>query len=120
MKILHVEDEYIIALGFKSQLRQIGNFSITHAADALDALKFFSESVFDLIILDVNLNSKIDGITVAHEIRKTSNVPIIFMSGYSDDSIEENINIISNSFFVKKPCETRVLKKHLDMIYENI
>ncbi len=120
MKILHVEDEYIIALGFKSQLRKIGNFSITHAADISNALKFFSELVFDLIILDVNLKSKMDGITIAHEIRKTSNVPIIFMSGYNDDTTRESVSTISNALFLTKPCDVRILKKHLDVIYEDI
>jgi len=53
-KILLVEDEENLALGLEYNLSEEG-YQVTLARDGKEAIKFFDESNFDLIVLDIML-----------------------------------------------------------------
>lgn len=81
--ILVVEDEPDIREGIRILLSGEG-YKVLEAASGEEALKTMNESI-DLIILDIMLPG-ISGINVCEEIRKTSNIPVLFLTARSQES----------------------------------
>ena len=65
-----------------------GNYTITTVSSGAEAIAAFTNSAYDLLILDVMMPGEFDGLATARHIRETdSEVPIIFLSakGQEDD-----------------------------------
>ncbi|MBS4534919.1 response regulator transcription factor [Clostridium sp. D2Q-14] len=89
IKILVAEDEVRIRKLIKDYLEN-EDYKIIEAEDGKDALeKFYLNNDIDLLILDVMM-PKLDGWKVCEEIRKESDIPIIFLTalGESHDEIQ--------------------------------
>lgn len=105
--ILIVDDEErmrkLIGAYFKKE-----GYPILEAENGEEALKVFSEKVVHLLILDVMM-PKLDGWQVCKEIRKKSNVPIIFLTAKSEcDDMVLGFELGSDHY-ITKPFDTRVL-----------
>lgn len=82
-EILLVEDDESLGMVIKDYLNMSG-YNITVCTDGLSGLNTFTKQTFDLCILDVML-PKMDGFTLATEIRKkSSSVPILFLTSKSN------------------------------------
>ena len=84
MKILIAEDEddirRLLALNMKKE-----GYEVIECKDGIEALEAFKNQEVHLSLLDIMMPN-IDGITVMEEIRKTSVIPIIFITAMSTDS----------------------------------
>jgi len=81
-KILYVEDEPALGKIVRESL-QSRNYQVTMAEDGLEGLRFFEKDSYDICVLDIML-PKMDGYTLANEIRKSSPaIPIIFLTAKS-------------------------------------
>ncbi|OLS20714.1 MAG: Blue-light-activated protein [Candidatus Heimdallarchaeota archaeon LC_2] len=100
-KIMIVDDETAIRRGLRIYLKD-KNQAISEFENGIDAIKFYEENEnFDLVILDVNLPG-MSGIQVQEKIREiTPNQKILFITGYSEDSISVDPN--SNIYILLKP-----------------
>lgn len=79
INILFVEDDPNLSMILKDYLEMIG-YNVDHAKDGEEGVSLFREGKYNLIILDVMM-PKMDGFSVAHEIRKMNElVPIIFLT----------------------------------------
>lgn len=86
-KILVVEDDFDIQELLQNFLQEAG-YEVTTANDGVEAIAFFSDRQFDLVLLDVML-PKIDGFSVCELMRKQSQVPIIMLTALNGE--EEQI-----------------------------
>ena len=84
MDILIVEDEAVLAMEYLMLLRGLGYRSIEHAFDAKTALAAVEKCMPRVILLDIKLRGRIDGIKVAEIIRRRFDVPIVFITSYAD------------------------------------
>jgi two-component system, OmpR family, alkaline phosphatase synthesis response regulator PhoP len=82
--VLVVDDEPKIVQLARDYLDHAG-FKVASASDGKEALASFRASAPDLIVLDLGL-PLIDGLDVARAIRKTSNVPIVMLTGRGDEA----------------------------------
>jgi YesN/AraC family two-component response regulator len=100
--ILIAEDEQIIAEILSNISKLIGYNSII-TTNGVEALKFFKENNFDLIITDIHM-PEMDGYQLIKEIRKTNKqVPILVLSGFIDNEhISKVLNIGANGY-IEKP-----------------
>jgi len=80
--ILVVEDEKEIAEAMKIYLEEEG-YQVTICLESKKAIQILENQNIKLALLDVMM-PEIDGITLARKIRKTSNIPIIFVSAKSE------------------------------------
>lgn len=83
-KILVVEDEKEIAEAIKIYLEEEG-YEVIICLNSEKAISPFKQNEFQLVLLDIMM-PKVDGITLARQIRKTSSVPIIFISAKSEST----------------------------------
>ncbi len=81
MRILIVEDEAIIALNLKRTLETMGHQVLPVAASMERAVGNAREGNPDLILMDILLKGEGTGIDAAYEIRRFSQVPIMFLTG---------------------------------------
>lgn len=82
IKILFVEDDPNLSMILQDYLEMIG-YSVNHARDGEEGLKFFLADKYDLLILDVMMPKK-DGFSLAEDVRETNqSVPIIFLTAKS-------------------------------------
>ncbi|MBN1779505.1 response regulator [bacterium] len=83
-KIMVVEDESITALEIENLLEQVGYEMTGHAVSYDEAMKLVTRTVPDLILMDIKLHGEYDGIKTAEDIHKQYDIPIIYMTAYSD------------------------------------
>jgi two-component system, response regulator PdtaR len=112
-KIVLVEDEFIIAMVLEKQLQKFGYdlaAKVTNGKDAIDAVKAHQP---DLIIMDIKIDGDIDGIDVMNEIRKFSDVPVIYMSGNSDSGTRERASKTGPVDYMVKPIPIQELNNSI-------
>ncbi len=107
-KILFVEDEEDLTLIVADTLRGQG-YDVVTAADGIEGLEKFKTEAANIVVADVMM-PKMDGFTMAKEIRKISpTVPLLFLTAKSTiDDVEEGFEIGANDY-LKKPFELREL-----------
>lgn len=102
-KVLIVEDQLIIARTNALMLKRAG-FDVRTETKVENTLPQLSTYQPDIILMDIQFKSdKLGGLNAAGEIRKVSNIPIIFVSGSSRKQHQDSLKEISNSFFISKP-----------------
>lgn len=101
-KILIVEDESLVALDIKISLEDL-NYDVTDILSSKEeVLKSIKNNTPDIVLMDINLNEKEDGISIAKDIKKISRASIIFLTSYSDDlTIKRAIEVNPSSYLIK-------------------
>jgi CheY-like chemotaxis protein len=100
-KILIVEDD-LTCYEFLSEVLLLTNCVFEHASSGPEALKRFSRTPFDLVLLDMQL-PEVDGYQIAHAIRKTNpHIPIIAQTAHAmSDDKQKCINAGCNEYIAK-------------------
>lgn len=109
IKVLIVEDESIIAKDLQTILREAGYDVPYTAATSKEALKYTEEIKPDLILMDVVIKGSVDGISTAQVINGLYDIPIIFLSAYSDKMTLERARTIGSFGYLLKPCDEKEL-----------
>lgn len=105
--ILVVDDEPKIVQLARDYLEHAG-FRVASASDGREALASFRAAVPDLIVLDLGL-PLVDGLDVARSVRKTSNVPIVMLTGRGDESDRVSGLELGADDYVTKPFSPKEL-----------
>ena len=116
--ILIVEDEVILSTWLKMQLEDEGYLVCGCITTGEEAVEFVQNTKPDLILMDINLVSAIDGIEAAEKIKEKSNIPIIFMTGYEEPKIYERAQKIRPVAYLTKPVEIWDLKPIFESIFK--
>jgi CheY-like chemotaxis protein len=114
-RILIVEDEAIIAMEIESQLQALG-YKVTSIVDTgEDAIEKAEEYKPDIILMDIRIKGKMDGIETAEVIRKRFGIPVIFTTAYLDQERIQRAKIVMPFGYVLKPIQERDLKVTIEM-----
>ena len=113
--IVIVEDELIVAHSIQMRLELYGYEVVGIAKSGEDALELLSTTSPSLILMDIRLSGSLDGIATAEEIRKKRDVPIIFLTAYSDDDTLARAKIAEPFGYIIKPFETRELVNNIEI-----
>lgn len=115
-KILIVEDDYSAATYLKDLLVDIGYIVSNILQSGEDAVNFIKESSVDIILMDVELEGKLDGIETAKEISKISNPYIIYITALTDKKTFSRAKATFPENFLSKPFNKHQLLDILDQI----
>lgn len=115
-KILIVEDEVIIAMECRMDLILAGFLGVSIVSTAAEAIARTKKEKPDLILMDIKLKGVLTGIDAAREIRKNSNVPILFVTGNSDEETMEQIKKVMNCIILSKPLSTNDLIREINRL----
>lgn len=116
IKIMIVEDESIVAWDLEQRLNLLGYEVICKAVSGEDALKLVKTNKIDLILMDIILKGKLNGIETAILIKKEFNIPIIYNSANSDFKTREEIKKTKPYEYLIKPFDDHHLQKAINNI----
>jgi CheY-like chemotaxis protein len=91
-KILIVEDENIIALDIRAMLEDLGYMVSDIASTGEESIKKASKMKPDLVLMDIKLKGSLDGVSAGQEIYKQFQIPIVYLTAYSDQATLKRIN----------------------------
>lgn len=120
IRILIVEDEPLIAADIEQCLNNL-DFSVSAVVyDPADALYELAHNQPDVVLLDVNLSSdEIDGIGIAQVIKEKYQLPVVFLTSYSDRPTLDRAKKTDPAGYVLKPFDERTLLATLEISLYN-
>ena len=120
VKILIVEDEMIIGANISLQLSKLGYEVTGIISKGEDALAHVEENNPDIILMDIQLKGKMDGIETAELILTKHEVPIIYLTANVDD---EHFNRAKNTnpyAFISKPFKKLDLQHAIELTTDRL
>ena len=112
--ILLVEDEVITATSIKMGLEKAGYDVCPLATRGSRAIAIAREKQPDIILMDVNLPGGMNGIEAAREILRTQETRIVFLTGYHDDDVTNQVKDLNPLGYVIKPVSIERIKKIIE------
>ena len=119
LKILLIEDEFIISKDIKTQLGKNSFAQVTIAKDYNTAFYLFTSNTYDLIISDINLNTNKDGIEIITEFSKIKKVPVVYLTAYSDKDVIRRAEKTMPFAYILKPYNNNQLKVTINLAILN-
>ncbi|MBS1160880.1 MAG: diguanylate cyclase domain protein [Proteobacteria bacterium] len=115
INLMLVEDERIVAFDLKRQLQGFGYQVAAVVASGEQAIRCAAAEKPDLILMDIHLEGRMDGIEAANEIRARHQIPVVFLSAYAeDDTLRRALDSRPFGYLIK-PCEGRELHATIQM-----
>ncbi len=108
-RILVVEDEGIVAMEIQNRLSSMGYSVVAAVATGEVAIEKAGQLQPDLVLMDIRLKGKIDGVTAAEGIRARFDIPVIFLTAYADEHTLQRAKVTEPYGYVLKPFEEREL-----------
>jgi CheY-like chemotaxis protein len=103
-RALIVEDEPIFAMGLAADMQALGFDTCDLAADGQNAFLQAMEDPPDIVLMDVNLEGGREGIEAARWLREVCDIPIIFITAYTDrDTVERIHEQVPDAPVIAKP-----------------
>lgn len=104
IKVLIVEDEYFVARMLQLNLQRGFSYQVsTPLATSQEALEYLAQERADIILMDVQLSGKMDGLKAAKTIIEQYDIPIIFITGYSPREIMDKFDATAPVMCLEKP-----------------
>jgi len=117
IKILLAEDEVLIAQCLKMELEMAGYNVCSFVAKGEEAIITAEKEEPDILLMDIHLSGKMDGIEAAKKIIEHRKIPVIFMTGYNEIAIFEKASTINPAAYLEKPVELFELKPIIESIF---
>ncbi|AFH50458.1 Signal transduction histidine kinase [Ignavibacterium album JCM 16511] len=119
IKILVVEDEAIIAKNIESKLLKAGYEVVDTVFTGNDAIKSALEKSPDIILLDIKLKGDIGGIEAAEKIKLQKDIPVIFLTSYTDEDTFEKAKLTEPAAYLSKPFNLDELNRIIQLTLFN-
>ncbi|GEM_PF-3434947 len=114
-KVLIVEDEALVAFEIQKNLEKNGFDVVSNVAygeKVLDEIKLHNP---DVVLMDIKLKGEMSGLAAAKIINKEKDIPIIFLTAYSDAQTIEKVKEVGAYGYIVKPFHEQELKVALEM-----
>lgn len=115
IKILIVEDEMIIGAKISMQLAALGYEVSGILPRGEDAVVHAQENKPDIVLLDINLKGKIDGIETATQLQQKGSVPVIYLTANADDATFNRAKATKPYAFIAKPFKQLDLQRAIEL-----
>ena len=111
IKVLIVEDESIVAMEIGSFIRNLGYHVVDICSNGEDTLSVMREEKIDIILMDICLKGKIDGIETARLIKASfPKTQIIFLTAHIDDYNVDRAIALDPVAYLSKPFNQEELR----------
>lgn len=120
VRVLIVEDEVFTADQEEKRLLDMGYDVVGKADSGEDAVQLAHESRPDLVLMDIRLHGRMDGIDAADEIKTKLNIPVIYVTAYADDDLLQRARVTEAFGYILKPFDDKELKTNIEIaLYKN-
>jgi response regulator NasT len=114
LKVLIAEDEYLILMGLKSNLENLGCKVVGEATNGKELVKLALEKKPDMIIADINL-PVMDGLEALRRISEKVFIPTLIVSGYDDEELIDKAKNLGVLGYLIKPIDESDLKAAIEI-----
>jgi PAS domain S-box-containing protein len=119
-KIMVVEDEVVIAMRLQQRLASMGFDTTDIAHTGEEAVDKAGRLLPDLILMDIMIPGKLDGIDAAKTIKAEFGIPVVFLTAFSEDNIIKRAREAEPYGYILKPFQDREIKAAVEIaIYKN-
>ena len=113
--ILIVEDEPLIADDIASTLKEKGYGILGPVDNADEASTILSKAKPNLVLLDIQIKGKRDGIEFASEIRSKHKLPFIYITSFYDRATLDRVKATEPQAYIVKPFDENDLMINIEM-----
>ena len=115
-RIAVVEDEGIVAMDISKCLTSLG-YEVSFVSDSGEkAIDMLNEHPTDMILMDVELKGKINGLETAKRIKESSDIPVVFLTAFEDEATLKRIGDLSTAGYLVKPFEDEQLRITIEKV----
>lgn len=114
-RIFVVEDDQIVAMDIEQQLKWIGHEVVGMTTSGEDVQSLVLATQPDLVLMDIRLEGKVDGIDAANMIREHCRLPVVFLTAYADDETVHRASLAEPFGYLLKPFENSQLRTVVEM-----
>ncbi len=115
-RIVIVEDDYIIQELHKLHVSNLGHEVVGCFENGWDAIEFFKTNTADLILMDIRLEDSLDGIETMRKIQEIRTIPVIYISGNTEDTNYKRAISTNMKGFLSKPVSPDELENIIESI----
>ncbi len=120
IKLLVVEDESIVAMDIKHRAESLGYAVTAITPSGEEAIELVKKNQVDLVLMDIVLKGEMDGIEAAQKIHDAFDIPVLYLTAYSDEETLKRAKITEPFGYIIKPFEDRELHSAVEIaIYKN-
>jgi len=114
-RIFVVEDGSIVAMDIRKTLQNLGYDVPYVVSTAKTAIQKVKEDKPDLVLMDIVLKGKMDGIKAADQIYTKFNIPVVYLTAYADEKTLKRAKATGPFGYIVKPFENRDLRMVIEM-----
>lgn len=114
-KILVVEDESVVALDLQGRLMGLGYEVPAIVSSGEEAIHRAEALQPDLVLMDIKLKGKMDGVQAAEQIRTRFDIPVVYLTAYADGATLQRAKITEPYGYLLKPLKERDLHTTIEM-----
>ena len=119
LKIGVIEDELIIARTIMNALEELEYNHCGAAINYTEALEMIANEKPDLLLIDINLSGKKDGIDIAEKVNELYQLPFIFLTSNSDVATIERAKKVKPNAYIVKPFKKEELFAAIEIAFAN-
>jgi anti-anti-sigma factor len=105
-----VEDETIVALDIQNKLKKLGYDVPLFVVSGEEAIRKAGELRPDLVLMDIRLKGKMDGIAAAAKIRERYGIPVVYLTAYDDEDTVQRAKQSDAFGYLLKPLQEKDLR----------
>lgn len=113
--VLVVEDEDIVRMDITMCLESLHYSPVGAVKTGDEALEKARQHIPDIVLMDIGIPGTMDGIETARVLREELDIPVIFVTSYSDDGIIEKVKGVDPYGYIIKPFDDRDLKVAIEV-----
>ena len=113
--ILIVEDESIVAKDIETRLKKFGYHVFGPVPTGEEAIKKVTEKSPDLVLMDIRLKGKMDGVETAQLIHQNFDIPVIYITANADEKTLERAKVTDPFGYIIKPFKEKDLKTTIEI-----
>lgn len=113
--ILIVEDEAIVALDIRHRLSGLGYGIAAVVSSGEEAVEAALRLRPDVVLMDIMLEGEMDGIQAASAIIEQLDIPVVYLTAYTDEETLERVKVTQPCGFIIKPFEAREVHTAIEM-----
>lgn len=114
-QVLVVEDEKLVAADIQSHLEKLGYGVPGILSTGEDAINSASQSRPDLVLMDIHLKGRIDGIDAARILQSRLNIPVIYVTAFADDRTLQRAKETVPYGYIIKPFGQKELQTAIEL-----
>lgn len=114
-RILIVEDEILVSRDLSNSLEELGYDVVDVVTSGVEAIERIRELKPDIVLMDIVLKGRIDGVEATSEISEKFNIPVVFITSHTDTATVDRAKLTEPLGYIVKPFSIPELRSSIEI-----